>query len=113
MLQRLPNNTIDIKALVSRFHYTVDLDENLAGNSWEDIQNYRKNNYNFPCLLLYPINKNSKPREKSAREDLEGVHNILGIGLMFPELSTKQSEASEYVSADIPLNENDDDLDNY
>ena len=111
--RRLPENTIDIKALVSRFHYTVDLDENLAGSSWEDIQNYRKNNYNFPCLLLYPINKNSKPREKSAREDLEGVHNILGIGLMFPELSTIQSEASEYVSADIPLNENDDDLDNY
>ena len=53
-------------------------------------------------MLLYPINKNSKLK-KICKIRFKGVHNILGIGLMFPELSTNESEASEYVSADDPL----------
>ena len=107
--QTLPEETIDIKALVSRNDYTLDMPGVGGGNrSWNDVYNLRVTHADQPILLLYPINKDSPaPQQRNtgvppSREDLGACRHVLGMGVMFPDISPTNSEAQAYVFADIP-----------
>lgn len=107
--QTLPEETIDIKALVSRNDYTLDMPGVGGGNrSWNNVYSLRRSQADQPILLLYPINKDSPappPRNTGSppsREDLGACRHVLGMGVMFPDISPTSSEAQAYVFADIP-----------
>ena len=97
-------NDADIKALMTRSDATVDLSNRstLMGLDWADIKRARSSEYpdGRPLLLLYPIDRESPPqRNKSNRERLNAVSNVLGIGIVFPEAAIPA--AVSYVRAPI------------
>ena len=103
--QTLPEETIDIKALVSRNDYTLDMPGVGGGNrSWDDVYSLRGTHADQPILLLYPINKDSRPPAKKYRftftKRRTAYYHVSGI--MFPDISPTSSEAQAYVFADIP-----------
>ena len=96
--QTLPEETIDIKALVSRNDYTLDMPGVGGGNhSWNDVYSLRGTQADQPILLLYPINKDSPaPRQEilaTHQEKISACRHVLGMGVMFPDISPTSSEA--------------------
>jgi hypothetical protein len=52
-----------------------------------------------PLLLLYLIDKDSKPKPTSKnRVELNAVNHILGFGIVFPEID---ASLGDYVSVDL------------
>ncbi|WP_018950961.1 Z1 domain-containing protein [Thioalkalivibrio sp. AKL12] len=85
-----PEDCTDIKALMSRRDILVDVDQPPAGveNNWRAFKQYRagkQGGQGFPLLLLYPINRDSRPTRDSNRQPLSAVDHVLGMGLVFPE----------------------------
>lgn len=86
----------DIKALMSRADIMTDVSEDLRPDSpdqkdWSWMKQKREVAVGGrPMLLLYPIDRISEPLSKgkkdSKRIDLDAEHNVLGIGLVFPQL---------------------------
>ena len=108
--QTLHEETIDIKALVSRNDYTLDMHRSwrLETTLGMMFTACGERMLISRFLLLYPINKDSPaPRQEntgshSPREELGTCHHVLGVGIMFPDISPTSSEAQTYVFADIP-----------
>lgn len=75
----------DIKALMSKSDILVDVKEAVAGASemtWEELKRKRAP---VPLLLVYPIDKNSRPSAPSkTRVALDAADNLPAIGLVFP-----------------------------
>lgn len=95
----------DIKALMSRQDLLIDIPggEVPAINTWQGIKEYRERQITPrtpPLLLLYPIYRNSQPRSQGSRRPLGAVHDVLGIGLVFPNAS--QDEPQSYVRVQLP-----------
>ncbi|MDT5014775.1 MAG: hypothetical protein QOD39_935 [Mycobacterium sp.] len=53
-------------------------------------------------VVLYPINKDSKPLTSGDRVPLNAVEHVLGVGLVFPD-ATKADTKVNYKSVAIPL----------
>ncbi|PCM45386.1 Z1 domain-containing protein [Marinobacter sp. ANT_B65] len=102
------SETADIKALMSRSDLVVDSNLKFEKNmKWSDLKLARESLVgNKPLLLLYIIDKNSKPQTEGSknRSKLEAVSDILGYGVVFP--GSKESSGNyfsvdvEYVSGD-------------
>lgn len=95
------NGIADIKALMSRRDVAFDCGDGVEGSgSWEELKAARLEAVGeVPLLLLYPIAKESRPeRESKARVPLDAVHDVLGIGIVFPGLIT---EGGNFVSVDL------------
>jgi hypothetical protein len=95
------NGIADIKALMSRRDVVFDCGNGVGGNgSWEELKAARLDAVGqVPLLLLYPIARDSRPeRESKARVPLDAVHDVLGIGIVFPGSVT---EGGNFVSVDL------------
>lgn len=95
------NGTADIKALMSRRDVVFDCGDTVGGNgSWEELKAARLDAVGqVPLLLLYPIARGSRPeRESKARVPLDAVHDVLGIGIVFPGSVT---EGGNFVSVEL------------
>lgn len=95
-------DTADIKALMSRSDLTVDskvvFDSTMK---WSELKVAREEELGpKPLLLLYAIQKDSKPAiaNSKSRSNLEAASDILGFGLVFP--GSKDSSGS-YFSVDL------------
>jgi hypothetical protein len=80
---------VDIKALMSRIDALIDLPDvpTRKDAGWGEIKTIRSAKFpeGRPLLLLYPINRNSKPRNEEDRAPLEAVRDVLGMAIVFPE----------------------------
>ncbi|MFO7310376.1 MAG: Z1 domain-containing protein, partial [Pseudomonadota bacterium] len=95
------NGIADIKALMSRRDVVFDCAGDVGGNgSWEELKAARLDAVGqVPLLLLYPIARDSRPeRESKARVPLDAVHDVLGIGIVFPGSVT---EGGNFVSVEL------------
>lgn len=95
------NGIADIKALMSRRDVVFDCGDTVGGNgSWEELKAARLDAVGqVPLLLLYPIARDSRPeRESKARVPLDAVHDVLGIGIVFPGSVT---EGGNFVSVEL------------
>lgn len=95
------NGIADIKALMSRRDVVFDCGNGVGGNgSWEELKAARLDAVGqVPLLLLYPIARDSRPeRESKARAPLDAVHDVLGIGIVFPGSVT---EGGNFVSVEL------------
>jgi len=91
----------DIKALMSRRDMLFDCDIDPPENAkWRDLKLLRKSSVeDRPLLLIYPINKDSKPGAGSkVRRSLGAGHDVIGIGLVFPGST---DEGGEYMTVMI------------
>jgi hypothetical protein len=91
----------DIKALMSRRDVLFDCGDEVEGNgSWEELKEARLEAVGqVPLLLLYPIAKESRPeRASKARVPLDALHDVLGVGIVFPGSVT---EGGNFVSVDL------------
>ncbi|MCX4666992.1 Z1 domain-containing protein [Streptomyces sp. NBC_01381] len=96
----------DIKTLMSRADATVDLVDVPRGLEEDEIKRERRKQLpDTGLLVLYPIDKDSRPSElrKKSREPLDAEDHVIGIGLVFPE--PRQDSAVDwdgsYISADL------------
>jgi len=91
----------DIKALMSKsdlkFDWTSDPP---ADGDWDDLKLQRRKAVGeVPLLLLYPIDRNSKPeRESKVRVPLDAAADVLGYGIVFPGSVT---DGADFVSVDL------------
>ncbi|WP_417536851.1 Z1 domain-containing protein [Methylophaga sp.] len=102
------SDTADIKALMSRSDLVVDSDLKFEKSmKWSDLKLKREAMVGKrPLLLLYVIDKDSKPQTENSntRSRIEAVSDILGYGVVFP--GSKEASGNyfsielEYVSGD-------------
>jgi hypothetical protein len=95
----------NMKALMSRADALGDVTHTPARADemdWDDILAHRKTVFpDTGLLLIYPIAADSKAKAGSqAREDLEAVEDMVGIGLVFPE-SKRPGAGRDYMTADL------------
>lgn len=91
----------DIKALMSKVDIIFDCHELAAsGRSWNKLKEDRLRSIGqTPLLLLYPIDKESKPRDgEGVRASLDAVDDIIGVGIVFPGSVT---EGGSHVSIEL------------
>ena len=108
---RLKNPTepdfADIKTLMSRSDAAVDLQDVPAGMTEKEIRAARRKLLpDTGLIVLYPIDKDSIPPDhrKDRREALGAERHVIGVGLVFPEPSTHDSQVDwdgSYISADL------------
>lgn len=86
----------NIKALTTIADRVIDLDWNGKLSSLTNDNITALRNHQLPdtgLLLIYPINKDSKPSDESkVRKPLEAVEHIIGIGLSFPKSKINQKD---------------------
>lgn len=114
LFQELVNGDADIKALMSRGDIAIDMNGYSPGaESWAAIKAERVNRgMNVPLLLLYPIDKDSTPAERtvkgsgkvieSKRHPLCASSHVMGMGILFPKVEEGDDEASHYVEVVLP-----------
>ncbi|MDW8260954.1 MAG: Z1 domain-containing protein [Phycisphaerales bacterium] len=94
----------DIKALMSRRDLLLDCPEDTrqpgqpaSDEDWESLKQFRRKVVgDKPLLLLYAIDRNSRPeRPCHTRAPLDAVRDVLGYGIVFPGSVT---EGGKYVS---------------
>ena len=92
----------NIKALMTRSDAQIDFSEQKFNPKakWGDIRKIRTIE-KPPLLLVYPIDRISKPARNSSanRVALDAIEDVIGIGLIFPESSVDTPVG--YVSAPI------------
>lgn len=95
----------NIKSLMSRVDRVMDLGlrpQDLVGKEDDQLQDMRPGKIGL--LILYPINKDSTPLRSTKRTDLDALHHVLGVGLVFPDSSHVQRTLT-YKSVELPLGE--------
>lgn len=111
----------DIKALMSRRDAMIDVPEtdrpqnaDWTGWDWATIKKWREDRLGSkPLLLLYPIDRHSEPltgRVNSTRVALGAVHDVLGVGIVFPMFGVEaDSTPTRYIAVDLSvISDNDD-----
>ena len=91
----------DIKALMSKRDLLFDCDRDAPnGTGWSDLKAVRiKAVGHVPLLLLYPIDRISKPqRDSPVRVSLDAEFDVLGLGIVFPGSAT---EGGNFVSVEL------------
>lgn len=97
-------NIASIKALMSRADLLADVEtlpDNVASMKWDAIKKERRAHRQPPLLLLYPIDRNSKPedvRSKRTREPMDAKADVMGLGILFPG---DPDTSNEYIQADL------------
>ena len=94
-------NIADIKALMSKRDIVFDCIDGVEHyGGWADLKAARLERVGpVPLLLLYAIDRHSPPERKSdVRESLSAVHDVLGLGIVFPGSVT---EGGNYVSVEL------------
>lgn len=99
----------DIKALMSRWDIVLDCPggaeeaRRAAPDDWESLKEYRRKRVgDTPLLLLYAIDKDSRPDPASrTRTALGAVCDVLGYGIVFPGSVT---EREKYVAVELRPN---------
>lgn len=88
---RLPGDesVADIKALMSRQDILIDCPSGSMSSDdddWEKLKSYRRQIVgDRPLLLLYVIDRNSRPvTESTTRVPLDAVRDVIGYGIVFP-----------------------------
>ncbi len=110
----MSNGDADIKALMSADDLRMDLDPAITTKrDWGKIKDERTKHEASKCpmLLLYLIDKDSEPANKSGmrngipvknpRGPLEAAGHILGFGIVFPPLAD-DNDPTYYVSVKLP-----------
>ena len=102
-LTGMSGNATNIKALMSVTDMLLDLEERARVESWGDAHSLREESGAGPLLLLYPINRNSRPAATHAktRDPLDAVADVLGVGFAFPD--TEAEEDVNYVAVEAAL----------
>ncbi|WP_063795271.1 Z1 domain-containing protein [Streptomyces silaceus] len=99
----------DIKTLMSRADAAVDLTDVPHDLAEDEIMRERREQLpDTGLLVLYPIDKDSRPSElrKDTREPLGAEEHVIGVGLIFPKPGEagRDSEIKwdgSYISADL------------
>jgi hypothetical protein len=99
----------DIKALMSRWDIVLDCPggaeeaRRAAPDDWDSLKEYRRERVgDRPLLLLYAIDKDSRPDSSSrTRTALGAVCDVLGYGIVFPG---SVREAAKYVAIELRPN---------
>jgi hypothetical protein len=104
----------NIKALMSRRDIMIDCpDIEFDGNAkWNTLKEKRRAHLgNRPLLLLYPIERTSRPKpDTKSREPLDACGDQIGIGIVFPG-STTGSGGYFHVDLNPPATEDLDAMD--
>ena len=77
----------DIKALMSKRDVLFDCGDGLVDRvGWDELKATRMETVGeVPLLLLYPIDRTSRPQRRSrVRAPLEAAFDVLGYGIVFP-----------------------------
>jgi hypothetical protein len=96
--------TVDIKTLMSPRDIAVDLEGDLKGLKESGYVDARQEQLpDTGLLVLYPIDKNSRPSQarKATRARLGTEEHVIGAAFVFPKPKGKDSEAI-YIQADLP-----------
>lgn len=91
----------DIKALMSKRDLLFDHGADTpSGAGWDELKAARIRAVgHVPLLLLYPIDRTSKPKRKSnVRVPLDAAFDVLGLGIVFPGSVT---EGANFVSVEL------------
>jgi len=97
----------DIKTLMSRQDAAVDLPGSTDMTENQIMEERRTQLPDTGLITLYPIDKDSAPAKhrKEQREPLAAEEHVIGVGLVFPMPSERDSEvgwdSSRYISADL------------
>jgi len=108
-LRNSEENIADIKALMSKRDVLIDCpreepERETPPDSWEGIKAFRESTSgSIPLLLLYAIDRNSTPRHTSSRVriPLDAAHDILGVGIVFPEFGMGHTGRTHWISVDV------------
>ena len=102
------NSSADLKALMSKRDLVFDCRQAMpSAAGWDDLKAKRLESVGqVPLLLLYPIDRKSKPRgESDVRIALDAAFDVLGYGIVFPGSVT---ESGSLVSVELrPLSADD------
>lgn len=93
----------DIKALMSKRDLVFDCDRHVPnGTGWNELKAVRiEAAGHVPLLLLYPIDRMSRPQRRSqVRVPLNAAFDVLGLGIVFPGSAT---EGGNFVSVELNL----------
>ena len=91
----------DIKALMSKRDLLFDCGGDASNDAgWDELKAARiEAAGHVPLLLLYPIDRISRPQRKSpVRVPLDAAFDVLGLGIVFPGSAT---EGANFVSVDL------------
>ena len=91
----------DIKALMSKRDLLFDCGGGVPRDAgWDELKAKRIQAVgDVPLLLLYPINRISRPRRESrVRVSLDAAFDVLGYGIVFPGSAT---EGANFVSVEL------------
>ncbi|WP_199549527.1 Z1 domain-containing protein [Streptomyces sp. N35] len=93
----------DIKTLMSRRDAAVDLAGDSTKLSEKEITEARRAQLpDTGLIVLYPIDKMSEPiPSKKLRAPLSAEEHVIGVGLVFPAPSNRDSTVESYISADL------------
>lgn len=115
-LKNTDDNLADIKALMSRSDVMADIpSEQMPEGAewrkwdWSRLKNTREQIVGSkPMLLIYPIDRASKPLppkkagKESSRVPLDAAHDVLGVGLVFPQLGVEANKKpTKYIQVDL------------
>lgn len=94
----------NMKAIVSSVDRVADLGigrDKLNGKSIDELQSMRSSLPGVGLLLLYPISKDSKPKnpDNPKRKELNAVEHLIGISLVFPRAKTQTPQ--RYKTVDL------------
>lgn len=105
----------NIKSLMSKEDRVIDL--GLGPAELKDLDDAHLQARRPPgvgLVILYPINKDSRPQRSKAssgrattRIDLEAAEHIIGVGLVFPDAQRAETKVS-YKTVELPIGEVDD-----
>ena len=112
-LEDTDDDIADIKALMSRADVFFDVQEGSRPDTpdwrnweWARLKNWRETHVApRPMILLYPIDRVSPPVERGEngkRVALEASHDVLGVGLVFPQLGVEAGRSpTRYIQIDL------------
>ncbi|MGY1722731.1 Z1 domain-containing protein [Blastococcus sp. SYSU DS0533] len=100
----------NIKSLMSHEDRVADLHMDAAKvKAMSDAELQESRPAGVGLVVLYPIDKDSKPRQRAqasdkpqVRTDLDAVEDVMGVGFVFPEATVKDSAVS-YKAVGLPL----------
>ena len=99
---------IDLKQDLKELQKTKKANKDYANKSLESFLK-DKREQEFPklgLLIIYPIDKDSKPSGKH-KVKLEAVEHIIGLGIVFPNSKGSYVHGQNYISVDSSLLEQD------
>ena len=95
----------NLKAIMSKEDLVADLaaddDSAKSAQARSSAQLLQSRPQGTGLLALYPIDQHSSPTKPGAREPLDAVEDVLGVGIVFPE--TDDVTPVEYVAAALDL----------